>query len=149
MKNRIWWIESIRAIALLMVIVPHFIAAFCPDVFQIWETHSWALKGISGKHGVAIFCVLIGFFSSRKSEKSMPSYAIQRYLQFFFNIAIILIPYSLVVYGWTMNGFLNSIYESLFFRNNLVPTFWCVWAMFVGSILCFVLGNYCRILVMR
>lgn len=62
-SERVRWIESLRAFALLMVVIPHFIAGFCPEVFNVWETHSLFLKGISGKHGVAIFCVLLGFFS--------------------------------------------------------------------------------------
>jgi peptidoglycan/LPS O-acetylase OafA/YrhL len=142
--SRIGWIEALRAIALLMVIIPHFIAAFCPEAFRAWDTYSWALKGISGKHGVAIFCVLIGYFSSRKTGESLPTYIIQRYLQFSINIFIVLICYVLVFYdsfGW--HGILSAIKEAVLFRDGLVPTFWCVMAMFQGSVICFVLGNYC------
>lgn len=39
-SERIAWIESLRAIALLMVVVTHFIAAFCPEAFGVWQTHS-------------------------------------------------------------------------------------------------------------
>ena len=59
--KRVGWIEVLRAVAMLMVVVPHFIASFCPEVFVYWQTHSLFLKGISGKHGVAIFCVLLGY----------------------------------------------------------------------------------------
>lgn len=144
---RIGWIEALRAVALLMVVIPHFIAAFCPEAFRAWDTYSWALKGISGKHGVAIFCVLIGYFSSRKSEKSLPTYAIQRYLQFSINVFIVLICGLLVFYkSWSALGYgvLSVIKEALLFRDGLVPTFWCIMAMFEGSIICFLLGNYCR-----
>jgi peptidoglycan/LPS O-acetylase OafA/YrhL len=142
--SRVGWIEALRAIALLMVIIPHFIDAFCPEAFRVWDTYSWALKGISGKHGVAIFCVLIGYFSSRRIGKSLPTYIIQRYLQFSINIFIVLICYVLAFYdffGW--RGIICAIKEAVLFRDGLVPTFWCVMALFQGSVICFVLGNYC------
>lgn len=145
-NKKIGWIEALRAVALLMVVIPHFIAGFCPQAFVAWETYSWALRGINGKHGVAIFCVLIGFFSSRKIEKSLPTYAVQRYLQFFINVFFVLVPCVFVFYK---NGIIRNVLfaftEAAFFRSDLIATFWCVRAMFEGSLICFVLGNYCDI----
>lgn len=146
--SRIEWIEALRAIALLMVVIPHFIVMFCPNAFCAWDNYSWALKGISGKHGVAIFCVLIGYFSSRKSERSIPTYVVQRYLLFFVNIFVVLFFFWLVSYKKFEgggNGILSVIKETLLFRAEMVPTYWCVRALFGGSLICFVLGNYCNI----
>lgn len=150
-SERVRWIESLRAIALLMVVIPHFIAAFCPEVFVVWQTHSWLLKGISGKHGVAVFCVLLGFFSSKRSQNGFPTYLVRRYLQFAINIGVVLIVYSIVCailshlhFVGFVKCILNASYESVLLLSGLNPTLWCVRDLFFGSLICFVLGNYCE-----
>jgi peptidoglycan/LPS O-acetylase OafA/YrhL len=148
-SGRIGWIETLRAIAMLMVVIPHFIAAFCPEIFIVWQTHSLFLKGISGKHGVAIFCVLIGYFSSRKNHSNIPTYLIRRYLQFAINIGLVLVVFSCVNSALLHLRFvvfvkhlMNAVLESLLFNCGMNPTLWCVKDMFYGSVICFVLGNY-------
>lgn len=150
-SERAEWIEAIRAIAMLMVVVPHFIASFCPEVFSVWQSCSLFLKGISGKHGVAIFCVLLGYFSSKRSCKNFPSYIAQRYLQFAINIGMVLVVFVLVrsfLLRMSFVGFVkNTIFagfETVVFGSSLNPTLWCVRDMFFGSLFCFVLGNYCK-----
>lgn len=150
-SNRIGWIESLRAIALLMVVVTHFIARFCPELSVLWKTYSFALKGISGKHGVAIFCVLIGFFSSKSSRSSFPTYLIRRYLQFAINILVVLFPFSIVLsicmnaqFAGLITNMMNAVLDALLYRCSMNPTLWCVRDLFFGSLICFVLGNYCK-----
>lgn len=149
--KRVGWIEVLRAVAMLMVVVPHFIASFCPEVFVYWQTHSLFLKGISGKHGVAIFCVLLGYFSSKYSSASFPTYCVRRYLQFAINICIVLLPFSVITSILSraqilvaLKDLLNAVLESVLFGSSLNPTLWCVRSMFFGSLICFVLGNYCK-----
>lgn len=149
-SERIGWIESLRAIALFMVIVTHFIAAFCPEAFSVWQTNSLFLKGISGKHGVAIFCVLIGYFASAKKNIDFATYTIKRYLQFSINILLVLLPFTIVKeviagaqFAEIGNGIVNAFKESVFFRDEINPTLWCVRDLFFGSLCCFILGNYC------
>lgn len=151
-SERIAWIESLRAIALLMVVVTHFIAAFCPKAFGVWQTHSLFLKGISGKHGVAIFCVLIGYFASAKRNIGLVAYAVKRYLQFVINILIVLVTFSIVYatvlgLGFTEigKGVLVAFEESVLFRDGINPPLWCVRDLFFGSLVCFVLGNCCNL----
>lgn len=150
-KDRIRWIESLRAVAMLMVVIPHFIAMFCPSVFNLWHTHSWLLNGITGKHGVAIFCVLIGYFSSQKKHAGLPTYVVRRYLQFAINIFIVLLPFSIVFSIVSkasqvdlLKGIADSMIETVLFQSGLNPTLWCVKEMFFGSLICYVLGNYCE-----
>lgn len=150
-KNRIKWIELLRAIAMLLVVIPHFIAMFCPSVFSLWHTHSWLLKGVTGKHGVAIFCVLIGYFSSNKSHAGFPTYVVRRYLQFAINIFVVLVPFTIVYSVLSkvqlfdlMKGLFDAVVETLLFQSGLNPTLWCVKDMFFGSLVCFVLGNCCE-----
>lgn len=149
--DKIQWIEALRTFAMLMVVVPHFIATFCPEVFSIWQSYSLFMKGISGKHGVAIFCVLLGFFSSKRSSKTFPTYFVQRYLQFAINIGIVLVPFVLAKslllgdrFGTFMKGIMLSGFESVVLGASLNPTLWCVRDMFFGSLVCFVLGQYCK-----
>lgn len=150
-SERVEWIEAIRAFAMLMVVVPHFIASFCPEVFSVWQSYSLLLKGISGKHGVAIFCVLLGYFSSKRSSKNFPTYIAQRYFQFAVNIGVVLVAFVMVksfLMKMSFVGFVkNTIFagfEAVVFGSSLNPTLWCVRDMFFGSLFCFVLGNYCK-----
>lgn len=151
--NRVGWIESLRSFAMLMVIIPHFIAFFCPEVFGGWQDYPLLLKGINGKHGVAMFCVLLGYFASSRSAETFPTYIVRRYLQFAINIFIVLLPFVVfnsILTGYStahlLNGVQKSFIESVLFKNGLNPTLWCIRAMFFGSLLCFVLGNYCKMI---
>lgn len=147
--NRVGWIESLRAIAMLMVVVPHFIAMFCPEYFGLWQTHSILLKGINGKHGVVVFCVLTGFFSSRKSHLGVPTYLVRRYIRFSINILFVLFPFTVIhfllsnfqIVGLTQS-LLNAVNESFLFQSGINPTLWCVKDLFYGNLICFVIGNH-------
>ena len=61
-KSKIAWIEGLRFIAIVMVAIPHFIVMFCPQYLDLWDKYPLLLKGISGKNGVAMFHVIVGFF---------------------------------------------------------------------------------------
>lgn len=150
-SDRIGWIELLRAFAMLLVVVPHFIASFCPEVFSVWQSYSLLLKGISGKHGVAIFCVLLGYFSSKRSSKNFPTYIVQRYFQFAINIGVVLVAFVLVrsfLLRMSFVGFVKNTvfagFEAVVFGSSLNPTLWCVRDLFFGSLFCYVIGNHCK-----
>ena len=114
--------------------------------------HFFNLKGIRGKHGVAIFCVLVGYFASAKRNIGLAAYAVKRYLQFAINILIVLVTFSIVhasVLGleFTEMGkdVLVAFKESVIFRDGINPTLRCVRDLFFGSLVCFVLGNCCNL----
>jgi len=151
-SGRIGWIEALRTFAMLMVVVPHFIATFCPEVFNVWQTCSMLLKGINGKHGVAIFCVLIGYFASAKRSIGFVVYSVRRYLQFAINILLVLVAFtffSTIISGSQLivlfGRLARSIVESALFMDRINPTLWCVRDLFFGSLICFVIGSYCEI----
>ena len=150
-SERVEWIEAIRAFAMLMVVVPHFIASFCPEVFSVWQSYSLLLKGISGKHGVAIFCVLLGYFSSKRSSKNFPTYVAQRYFQFAVNIGVVSVAFVMVKSFLMKMSFVGLVkntifagFEAVVFDSSLNPTLWCVRDMFFGSLFCYVIGNHCK-----
>lgn len=148
-KSKITWIEGLRFIAIMMVAIPHFIDMFCPQYFEWWDKYPLLLKGISGKNGVAMFLVIVGFFASKPTSKNLPTYIVQRYLQFTINIFIVLSVFCIVRFFTDYHHFFDHIVDAFkdafFLRDNLCPTYWCMRSILVGSIICYLLSNCCDI----
>lgn len=148
-KSKIAWIEGLRFIAIVMVVIPHFIEMFCPQYFEWWDKYPLLLKGISGKNGVAMFLVIVGFFASKPTSKNLPTYIVQRYLQFTINILIVLCVFCIVRFFTDFRQFFGHIVvafkDAFFLRDNLCPTYWCMKSILVGSIMCYLLNNCCDV----
>ena len=72
--------------AAIMVFTWHFISRFTRTTFRYW-THGpshYILQGMSGKFGVIVFCVVLGYFAAKSGGKkgSLAKYTLNRYIQF-------------------------------------------------------------------
>ena len=86
MKKRILYYDNIRYMAAIMVFTWHFISRFTRTTFRYW-THGpshYILQGMSGKFGVIVFCVVLGYFAAKSGGKkgSLAKYTLNRYIQF-------------------------------------------------------------------
>ena len=149
MSNRVVWIEQLRGIAILMIVVTHFIAGFCPDLFRLWDDYSLLLSGITGKFGVAIFCAILGYFAAKETEANILTYSLRRYLQFAVNILLVVLLYAGMLFVLRVDAVAMPTMgqiagEAFLFKSNIVPTYWCVADLFWGSIVCYALGNYLK-----
>lgn len=134
-KQRNIIFDIYKVIAVALVYFGHFTSYYnCAwlDTF----TNTFGLYGFTGKLGVAIFCVSLGFFAFKDGKLS--EYIVRRYLYFFYAILFVNL---LVVFSnhTTMNSSVISgcIMSAERLDDSIWPTAWCMIDLFLGSILCF------------
>jgi peptidoglycan/LPS O-acetylase OafA/YrhL len=109
---------------------------------------------------VAFFCVFLGYFAAGSAyRQSTAQYVIKRYRRFFqylalANAAFVIINIIMRQLGLpgTIFGPQFSLWELLtsyasdtaFFTYRLVPTYWCMFDFFIGSIAAFIFAEVCR-----
>lgn len=144
-KNRILWIDGIRALAALWIFYTHYEA----DCGFNSEIVNAIFYGISGKFMVAVLCVLLGYFASKELTKSktVAQKILNRYLQF--AIPLLFITTLQVLINFLVNGIPINIdvikqigYESLLFRTgDLCSQAWCISDFFIATILIYITSN--------
>lgn len=155
MKNRVGWIDSLRFLAILFIVITHYIAMFHPSAFRYWD-EGRILYGVTGKLCVAFFCVLLGYFATLKFVNKVSDFGkfvVARYIRFSLNLLLInsivilsmivmkilkITPNSLAISNMYLSQSIFSIKilltDSFFFTNMIVSTFWCIKDFFIGSL---------------
>ena len=140
MKTRKDYLDALKLFAIFVVFATHFIEAYRDSLFLLWKEMPWAilLKGISGKFGVAIFSVILGYFAYRSSEKNVLKYAVKRYIYFLICALFINGIYAcLGHFGLWYDPFTlkEVLITSIKLGDDIFPTFWCIIPFFAGSVL--------------
>lgn len=137
MKTRKLYFDTIKLFAIFVVFTTHFVATFNEDYFRFWTDLPTAffLKGVSGKFGVAVFSVILGYFAFRSSEKNIAKYTIKRYVYFVLCGLFINAVYAL--YAAARHDDPITLYRvirtSLLLGSSIYPTFWCIRPFMAGS----------------
>jgi len=161
--RKIIWIDTIRFLAIYWIVVIHFFALYCPGLLKYWRIGftGYFLGGLTGKSALVMFCVLIGYFATRKFSRyhDYGIYAVRRYFQFSINlllintfvVAVIILQQNIQKYFPAAAQYLNLcgdtfsvrviIADSFFFGYRIVPTFWCIPSFFIGSLVCAALAR--------
>jgi len=144
--KRVRYFDSLRFFAIFIVFVTHFIADYHEEYFYLWTTFptSLLLDGISGKLGVALFGVILGYFAYLSKEENGTAYILKRFSFFVIGGLIINSLYALV--GVFLDGFprysvLRVLFESLTLNDNIFPTYWCIPAFFAASVISYLNGK--------
>ncbi len=151
MSSRIDHIDSIRFLAVFIILTTHVVAAFRPALLPYWDRAPWwyLLCGINGKLMVAVFGVLLGYFAFRAGGKnvSVLRYSARRYL--YFAVAGLFVNALTKVVGETPWGVLYGpvswravLKQGALIGDNIFPTFWCMRPFLAASVLSFVNGKY-------
>lgn len=144
MTNRVKYFDSLRLIAFFAVYVTHFIDSFHPEYFSLWTTFptSLLLEGVSGKLGVALFGVLLGYFAYISRENNSAYYILKRYAFFVISALIINALYALRAFliGDRIS-LVKVLIESVTLDDDIFPTYWCIPVFFVASILSYLNGK--------
>ena len=139
-KTRIRYLDTLKLLAIFIVFATHFINRFNEDYFQLWHKAptSWVLNGVTGKLGVAIFAVILGYFAYRSKEPDVTKYVIKRYIYFFLCGLFINSIYA----AFGSAGIFDDTYSvkevltvSLTLGAGIFRTFWCIRPFFIASIL--------------
>ena len=140
MKTRKNYFDTIKLIAIFIVFATHFIASYHSAYFDLWHTMPYAilLKGISGKFGVVLFSVILGYFAYRSSDGNIIGYAVKRYLYFFICALFI----NSVYFVCSRFGFLTDPVSlrklavcSLTLGDDIFATLWCLRPFLFASII--------------
>ncbi len=149
MKHRVPYFDTLRFLSCILVYSTHFIAHFDSGLFRYMRTFptSLVLRGMSGKLGVAMFAVILGWFAGQagqKGKRTLP-YIVSRYLYFFASGLVINLLYCLVGNLGLMKAetsLIQVLVSSLTIGSEIFDTFWCMRPFFIGSILCFLNTRY-------
>lgn len=150
MKERIHYFDTFRFLAAMMIFMTHYINHFSPDSFEYFHVmpYSIVLRAVAGKLGVAILCVIMGYFAYKKgakSNQSLVSLTAKRYIYF----VVMCVVYYIIagaVRFLEIDGSFPHIIKELFWASiKLTDTyntlFWTMVPMLMGSVLCYILGR--------
>ena len=146
MKTRTRYFDTIKLLAIFVVFLTHFVASFNEDYFSYWKEPptSYLLWGVSGKFGVVVFSVILGYFAYRSSEKSIAKYTLKRYVYFVLCGLFINSVYAVCARTGYIEGnisFTHLIRTSLMLGSDIYPTFWCIQPFMLASFISKVNGK--------
>ncbi len=144
-------LDTFRFFGAGLIWFTHFVSLFAPEWFEKWKEMPLflVLYGLSGKLGVAILCVTLGYLAyikGMKNEENAVSYMVKRYG--YFVIAVFI--YHLLAIAFGLSDFMNGCGNPVKFLIKISLTFnqicngllWCLPALLIGSVVSFVLGKY-------
>lgn len=139
-KARIKYLDTLKLLAIFIVFATHFINRFNEDYFELWHKapSSWVLNGVTGKFGVAIFAVILGYFAYRSKEPNVTKYVIKRYIYFFLCALFINSVYTAFGNAGVFDDTHTAkevIVTSVTLGAGIFRTFWCIRPFFISSII--------------
>ena len=139
-KTRIRYLDTLKLLAIFIVFVTHFINRFNDSYVSLWHTPpaSWVLNGVTGKLGVAVFAVILGYFAYRSKEPSVTKYVIKRYI--YFLLCALFINSIYTAFGNAgifddTHTVKEVIVTSLTLGAGIFRTFWCIRPFFIASVI--------------
>lgn len=146
MSNRIYYFDSLRLIAMTIIYVTHFYEDFKTMIVPFMQKNYIILimERLSGKFGVCIFGILLGYFAFLTNDNNSTRYVIKRYAYFFVSGFLINGLYALA--GFFLSGFksyniLEVVVESIRLGSGIYPNYWCILPFFVASLLSYLNGK--------
>lgn len=137
MKQRKLYFDTIKLFAIFVIFTTHFLADFHDEYLDMWTTlpTSILLRGVTGKFGVAIFSVILGYFAFRSSERNIAKYTIKRYVYFVLCGLFINAVYAAEAYFTDGDPITLSevVHTSIILGDSIYPTFWCIRPFMAGS----------------
>ena len=137
------YLDSFKFIAILNVIFSHFFS-YCRSHYKI-NLNSFSF--VNGKYGVIIFCIVLGLLAYKQGQKGKNNiivYSLKRYIYFVICGFIINTVYYAINYNDIRceANYNYVIGESLFLSYQIYPTYWFAKDFCIGSIICYILGEY-------
>ena len=139
-NERIRYIDTLKLLAIFVVFATHFINRFNDSYFELWHKAptSWMLNGVTGKLGVAVFAVILGYFAYKSREQNVAKYILKRYIYFVlcaFFINIIYMAFGELGLFDDRFTVKEVIFNSLTLGAGIFRTFWCIRPFFIASLI--------------
>lgn len=150
MKERITYFDTYRFIAALMIFLTHYISAFSKTSFRYFHMmpYSIILEGVRGSLGVAMLCVILGYFAYRKGRKSKESLIVLSLKRYIYFVVMAVVYYAIALAtGWLRvgGGVFNTAKvlgkAAILLTDDYNGLFWTLVPMLIGSMICYLLGR--------
>ena len=161
--KRIKWVDSVRFLAIFLIMTTHYLASFFPSALSLWEPGPffWLFGGITGKLSVAVFCVLLGYYACTPKPFSVSGfglYTVRRYFQLAFFAFLATLFFILGGYAVTWlfhtpdeavfrilsdGPRCNLIYllrDAFLLEDHYIDTLWCMQDLMLASVVCRLFG---------
>jgi len=144
MRNKTF--DSLKYYAIFLVIIGHFFnycGVAAPDWVNVFPL-SFLLREFSGRTGVLMFGVIMGYFAFRSGKKKeFIPYVLKRYLYFvLWGFVINSLYYLFNIDGIRTDSNFNLVIgQSVLLGKLIFPAYWFVLPFFEGSILSFIAGK--------
>ena len=149
------YIDGLKCLAIFIIFLTHFVAYFESDYIRFWSEPpmSFLMKGMTGKYGVAILAVCLGYFAYESREENASVYMARRYFYFFIsglfiNTVIAALSYAHIILfdnGLPARSLIVTskavLKESLILGYRIYPTYWCMFDFCVGSVFAYLNGR--------
>lgn len=161
--RRVKWVDSVRFLAIFLIMTTHYLAAFFPFALSLWEPGPffWLFGGITGKLSVAVFFVLLGYYAGTPKPCSFSGfglYTVRRYFQLAFFAFLATLFFILGGYAVTWlfhtpdeavfrilsdGPRYNLIYllqDTFLLEDHYIDTLWCMQDLMLASVACRLFG---------
>lgn len=156
-KEKIYWIDSLKLLAALLVFSIHFLAMYAPDFLIHWE-EGHVLYGISGKLAVGFFFLMSGYFAMYAKKENAWKYVLKRYLRlsvpiFIVEAAVLMFMLYCQIVGveaWISLKTVNYkafLFDIFFLQDKVIPTYWGNFILFAGPVIVILLRDGCNRIV--
>lgn len=148
--NRLAYLDAFHLFAAMIIWLTHLISIYMPGIFEDIKVFPLNVffYGLTGKFGVAMLCVILGFLAYRKGARGsegVVTYAIVRYAYF----GIAALCYHLLAIAAGLSEFMNGCGNPVKFLLKISFTFneianglfWSFLPLLAGSVLAFINGR--------
>lgn len=144
--NRVRYFDSLRLVAMFIGCLSHFVDEFHPEYFDLLNTYPISLifGGLSGKVGLVLLGLLLGYFAYLSKDENATRYILKRYAFFVFTGLLVNFLYALHVlaqYGYMRISIIKVIFESITIDDGIFNTFWCIPVFFAASAISYLNGR--------
>ena len=161
--KRVKWVDSVRFLAIFLIMITHYLASFFPSALSLWEPGPffWLFGGVTGKLSVAVFCVLLGYYACTPKSFSFSGfglYTVRRYFQlaFFAFLATLLFLLGGYAVTWLFHtpdeavfrilsdgpryNLMYLLRDAFLLEDHYIDTLWCMQDLMLASVVCRLFG---------
>lgn len=133
------YLDSLKIMAIFIIYATHFISQFHKEYFFLWSEMPSRIVfgGLTGKFGVALFGVILGYLAYKSSETNIAKYSIKRYIYFVLCGLFVNTLYAVLgTFGYFHGviGVTKVLRTSFLVGDQIFATYWCMRPFLVASI---------------
>ena len=162
-NQKIYWMDTLKLLAALLVFSTHFLAEYAPKFLVHWE-RGHILYGITGKLAVSFFFLMSGYFAMKAAREKAWQYMIKRYLRLAVPVLLIetvMLFWMICLKAVNVDAWLSSEITGRYLKlenmnyemflsdifllgGKVVVTYWGNFMLFAGPVIVMLLHGVCK-----